>query len=304
MTTPWRLSVGTNEGHDIALDPSDIYRNYDSAMVGLLYVPRSGIDYHWNRDELDLMSLAELQAVAASRNLGAATDSDNPKIWQKLIINSQRVPVHFSSAAVGWGGQQYATGEGQATTVEEMVGIPDVRFPALAVTRQAANPSVNRDVGGVIRKLGYWQSGEVALQANKPTPVDFTYQIDALALETKHANRMQMWFLREFWDDAGRRRRVRVEIDHGDPWGFIPVYLDLQGVQDTSQLTGQAASAGAEKLLRHTYTVRVEGWLPGRVWGIPTVKETRVIVREGTPEVPGEIVSDYTLGSGDDPANS
>jgi len=299
MAEPWRLTENEIGGFFIGLDETDVYRNYDSMMKWVIVIPRSGIEYHWNRDELELKSLVELQAIATTRGLGAATDSSNLRIWQNIILNSQRVPVHFSSSAVGWGGQQYSTGEGQPITVEDMVGIPNVRFPAIAITRISTAPDIGRDVGMTMRRLACWRDGEVVLQGDKPIPVNFTYQVDALSLETKHHNKMQQWFLRNFWAVAVRRRRLRVEIDHGDPWGFIPVYMSLTNYQDTSQLTAAANSPQAEKLLRFTFTVVVEGWLPGQTWAVPTVQRTVVEIREGTQEAPGEIISTATLGSPD-----
>lgn len=241
----------------------DVYRNYDSAIVQMLKipVPDPKLKRPITEDELNEMTVVKLRLLAKSLDVNSETDRKDLLI--KAIVNSQIIPVVFATPDITYAGQEVVTGRKENTPSYT------VRYPIISVNRLYITKDQKRFFRPVHRKIAWTKDGNAVSQAYKPSPALFTYQIEFLSLFQKHANYLDM-----YWERIFTFPRVRLKIDHGQPWGEIWVSVEKTDSYNDSSVY-ESDSAEAEKLIRHIYTVSVEGWLPTAAWLTPTVRRVQ-----------------------------
>lgn len=245
------------------LDIADVYRNYDSAIVQMLRipVPEPKLKRPILEDELNEIGIVKLRKLAAQ--LGVNSETDRKDLLIKAIVNSQIIPVVFATPDITYASQEVVTGRKENTPSYT------VRYPIISVNRLYIAKDQKRFFRPVHRKIAWTKDGNAVSQAYKPSPVIFTYQIEFLSLFQKHSNYMDM-----YWERIFTFPRIRLKVDHGKPWGNIWVSAEKTDSYNDSSVY-ESDSTEAEKLIRHIYTVSVEGWLPTATWLTPTVRRVQ-----------------------------
>lgn len=242
------------------LDPISILRAYDQAAVDLFNIitPSDKVQRLYGKDELDIYTIQQLRDLAT--RLDVLDNTSNRAALQKAILNAQRVPVVFASPAPAFATQEQTTGRKETSPISV-----NVRYPILSVQRLGVRNAQNRYNRAVRRKLGWNHDKLLVLQAPQPSPVDISYQVECMSTTAKHMNQMDEYMIR-LW----HRQNVNVEIDHGAPFGVrtIQVFHDDSYSDQTEY---EHSSDNAEKLLRHIYTIRFEGWIPNESEWVRTV---------------------------------
>lgn len=242
------------------MDDVDVLKNYDQMMVDLIGVPRPDFfGRRYTKEELLLWNIQELRKLAKERNLHSETDRS--EILIKAILNYQRIPVVFATAEPAYATQELATGRKEGTPVYT------IRYPIASLQRLP--PTVDNDLFNLAprRKIVWTADGNAVMQGQQPNPLVIPYQLDFITTKRAHMNIIDM-----FMDRFFGKPYVRTVVNIGDPWGERAAYILQEGtyVEDTDL---EPPAEKAEKLIRHSYTMIVHGWMPVVHWVTPTVRK-------------------------------
>lgn len=115
----------------------------------------------------------------------------------------------------------------------------------------------------------------VSISMPKPLPYNFSYQSDVWTKNRFEA----MKFYRQVAVQFNRGVYTYLSVDHGWPLGrkIVPIFLD--GITDNTQLE----TADGPRILRYTFSFRVEGWLAQPVEEAKLVH--KIIVYNEEPDV-------------------
>lgn len=237
----------------------DIISRYDKAITTSLDV-RLSVPYRYTEAELERMPLDKLRELSKSR--GKVFETDQRSHLIRAVLNSQRVPVVF------------APGIPEYSALEDTSGIPNqsifesVFYPIIAVQRLAIKSDWTRFSRPIRRKLSWSHDGNLVAQSPQPIPKRFMYQIDVASLRESEMNQIVVSLERVF----GTRTLTTFNIDHGSPWGVLPIYGSFEdSYRETSVIEGSPDRA--EKLIRRVWTLYMDGWFPQAVKMQRTVRK-------------------------------
>lgn len=241
------------------LDPADILRNYDQAIVDLFRVPlvNSAMRFY-PQDELEIYSVQKLRDLANKFGVNSATD--NKDLLVKAIVLAQQIPVVMAAPSVAYSAQELVTGRKEGSPMSS-----NIRYPIISVQRLSIGPRPGTSQRVIYRAINWVGQNQAVIQGFKPTGISLSYQIETLTTLTSHQNLCDMWIAR-LWNVPV----VLMGVDLGEPWGVKRVHVLKPGSYQDSTEYEQDASV-AEKLVRHIHTIEIEGWMPTPVWLTPTV---------------------------------
>jgi len=246
------------------LDLKDIFRQYDFELWKLLTIPinilgSDEIDRMWSWESLNLLEVNTLRELARSRNV--FSDTDKKDLLVMAVYNSQRIPVVFATPDPAYATQPNTTGRKETSKVANTV-----RFPIITITRLGINEDPERFSKPHIRKIAWSSDKNSVMQGQKPIPLFYRWQVEVQAKLRTHMNLISQMFIRIL-----KTNPLRVEVEHGDPWGLIPAYYDAEeSYDDQSEYESDAESA--QRILRQIHNVRAAGWLPLTTYATPTVR--------------------------------
>lgn len=262
------------------LSEVDVLRAYDLLIEDVFTVPLQ-VEGLYTRAELQALPVLDLQAVAKAR--GVFSQTTNREQIVSAVLNSQRVPVVWAQRETPWGLQQFTAGvePSDDPAVQPDPATVNPVYPCWSIWRLPYRRDTTRYQGALRRRVARTPDGHRIFQALQPIPLDLVYQVDFAALDQATANRLDLFVMRLFGGGPPLRRLV----DLGRPWGQIPVYLEETGMQDLSQIT--LSPEEEQKVVRHSFTVEVEAWVPQAGVMTPTVLGVRtdvVVQTAGEPD--------------------
>lgn len=278
VTTP--LSVAPTRPLDtIGAGPEwvpdeDILATYDRVVVDLLSVPLSGVSRVYSPQELDLFPEDQIRAILDKR--GKFSDSTSREQLVQSVLNSQRVPIIFATPSNAWAFSEYTTGNQEESP--DYAASHNVHYPVMSLQRFQPQMDKSRYSRALRRKLSWSPDGNAVMQGLQPVPVTMSYQLDVLTLTMRDANSIFLYLSRQYLDKVPQL----VKVNHGDPWGYLPIYIFLDSVRDTSQL--ETSGERAEKILRTVYTFSVNGQIPTSVKAARTVRKIQYTITDETVE--------------------
>lgn len=245
------------------LPDEDLLATYDSVMLDVLSIPLNTGGRVYSPQELELLPLDTLREILDSRG----RDSKSPHRGQLIqnVLNTQRVPIVFATPANAWAFPEYMTGN--VEQAPDFAATRNVHYPVAALQRFAPQQDQRRFSRPLRRKLAWSGDGNAVMQGLQPVPVTIQYQLDLLTLTMRDTNAALLHYSRTFLDKVP----VPVKVNHGEPWGYLPIFIVLDSVRETSQLEG--ASDRAEKILRTVYTFTIQGQIPSSTKATRTVRE-------------------------------
>lgn len=255
--------------HNNFLDGFDVIAEYDNAIKNLITIPLD-VDYAYSREELEIKSLDKLKAIAIGRNVFS---KENKELIINAILNSQRIPVNFVSGSTWFSSSEYVTGTIEPTNpANESINFS---YPAISISRINVKRNLNRYFGAKKRKIAWTTDGNAVLQSKPLIPIDIMYQIDAISLNFYHSNIMDAYLFRLFGEPI-----KRITVNHGNPWGVLPIFINMDhNMRDASRLESSDIEKG-EKIIRHIYTLTLEGWITTETVLIPTVRKLKTVLLE------------------------
>lgn len=275
-------SLGVQGVGESTTPTKDVLVEYDKALVQGINIALD-VPYHYTLAEIDAMSTEELREVLDSR--GRVSTNPHVPTLRKLVANSQKVPVVFNTPQAAWANSESMTGE----EVDSQSQSTMPYYPIITITRMAPTLDPTRYSRPKRRKLGWSEDGNLVSQSNQPIPYNIPYQIDALALTMQDINAIQLALTRQW----GQRNMVRAVIDHGPPWGSLPVFFKSDGIRDQSQNSGGPEKA--EKLMWLIVTVTAEGWIPQEYAMERTVRKTQVVLVNNLVESRPETLAEFPV---------
>jgi len=148
-------------------------------------------------------------------------------------------------------------------------GIDDrnIPLPFMSFYRMAPVQNQSRFRRADLRYLDYTPDGNNILQSRMPHPYDILYQIDIWCEFQDDMNVLIESILRKWKDPL-----VHINVDHGQPFGDYKIAVFYEGGQDNSVVE----SMDAERILRYTLTVKVEGFLSFPARKVKTVRKEQI----------------------------
>ncbi len=243
-------------------DKIDILRRYDEAVNLLIsvFTPNKKVKKVYKIAELESMDVPQLRVLA--KILDVHDETDRKDVLIKSVYNAQRIPVVIASPQPAYATQQKTTGRKEGSPL-----FYTQRYPVISILRMPLQDDQARFNRTPRRKLAWTQDGNAVLQAWQPNPVKIPYQIEFISFTTAEANAFHIWIERLFSFPY-----VRFMVDHGYPYGNRAVFaFSESSFQDQTEY--EQNSETAEKLIRHIYTIIVDGWIPTQMWITPTVRK-------------------------------
>lgn len=247
------------------LDNIDVIRSYDDAIINILKIPIPGISVFPRpvlEEELSELPMERLRLLARKLRV-VNPETDRKDLLIRGILNIQFIPVVFATPSVAYATQEITTGKKEGSPVFT------VRYPIISIQRTDIADDPVRFSLRPRRHLGLSDDGNQILGSWQPNPVNFIYQIEFLSQHQSIMNLMDLWINR-LWSFPV----VQMKVDHGKPFGVKVVHAFKEAsYQDNTVYEFDAEQA--EKMVRHVYTVRIEGWIPTESWLTPTVRAIR-----------------------------
>lgn len=143
-------------------------------------------------------------------------------------------------------------------------------LPLVSISRYLADFDGERFERGRVR----YDSDPLTKDCNRskfPFPFNLRYQIEFWTRQLRDMD----WLLEQYtlmYDSS----LFYLSVDHPKPFGNKIVPVHNEGVVDNSTLEPDAA----QRTIRRTASIRVQGWLPRPVYQVKSIKEIKVLFRD------------------------
>lgn len=143
-----------------------------------------------------------------------------------------------------------------------------IPLPFISFSRHTPEYANDRDQRARLRNLGYKDGGNIVYAADRFTPWDIPYQVDIWTEYVDDAVFIVEGYMRRWRDPIHR-----IEVWHGEPYGFTKVGIHKPDLVDNSDLEPE----DTDRLTRFSLTMVVEGYLTFPADEVKSVRRVDIV---------------------------